>query len=73
MKRFRALIFDVDGTLAETEEMHRRAFNETFAYFGAGLGVEHLSLRDSSTRYGRQGENSPVYPSYLMSARHLRP
>lgn len=26
----RALIFDVDGTLAETEELHRRAFNETF-------------------------------------------
>ena len=34
MKRFRALIFDVDGTLAETEELHRRAFNETFAHFG---------------------------------------
>lgn len=33
MKRFRALIFDVDGTLAETEEVHRRAFNETFVYF----------------------------------------
>jgi phosphoglycolate phosphatase-like HAD superfamily hydrolase len=26
MKLFRALIFDVDGTLAETEEVHRRAF-----------------------------------------------
>jgi HAD superfamily hydrolase (TIGR01509 family) len=30
-----ALIFDVDGTLAETEELHRRAFNDTFA--GCGL------------------------------------
>jgi HAD superfamily hydrolase (TIGR01509 family) len=29
-----ALIFDVDGTLAETEELHRRAFNETFAAGG---------------------------------------
>ena len=29
-----ALIFDVDGTLAETEELHRRAFNETFGEFG---------------------------------------
>jgi len=29
-----ALIFDVDGTLAETEELHRRAFNETFAAWG---------------------------------------
>jgi HAD superfamily hydrolase (TIGR01509 family) len=25
-----ALIFDVDGTLAETEELHRRAFNDVF-------------------------------------------
>lgn len=30
----RAIIFDVDGTLAETEELHRRAFNETFAAHG---------------------------------------
>lgn len=30
----RALIFDVDGTLSETEEVHRRAFNETFAEAG---------------------------------------
>jgi beta-phosphoglucomutase-like phosphatase (HAD superfamily) len=29
-----ALIFDVDGTLAETEEWHRRAFNEAFADAG---------------------------------------
>jgi len=30
----KALIFDVDGTLAETEELHRRAFNKTFPEFG---------------------------------------
>lgn len=29
-----ALIFDVDGTLAETEEAHRQAFNESFAAAG---------------------------------------
>jgi HAD superfamily hydrolase (TIGR01509 family) len=29
-----ALIFDVDGTLAETEETHRAALNETFRAFG---------------------------------------
>lgn len=29
-----SLIFDVDGTLAETEEIHRRAFNDTFAEWG---------------------------------------
>ncbi|QGN54571.1 HAD-IA family hydrolase [Novosphingobium sp. Gsoil 351] len=30
----KALIFDVDGTLAETEEAHRSAFNRTFAEAG---------------------------------------
>ena len=29
-----ALIFDVDGTLADTEEVHRQAFNEAFAEAG---------------------------------------
>lgn len=29
-----ALLFDVDGTLAETEDTHRRAFNRAFAEFG---------------------------------------
>ncbi|HSI42293.1 MAG TPA: HAD family hydrolase [Xanthobacteraceae bacterium] len=32
--RVDAIIFDVDGTLAETEELHRRSFNDTFAAFG---------------------------------------
>ena len=31
LTRARALIFDVDGTLAETEETHRQAFNDAFA------------------------------------------
>ena len=30
----KALIFDIDGTLAETEELHRKAFNAAFAEFG---------------------------------------
>lgn len=29
-----ALIFDLDGTLAETEEIHRKAFNRAFADAG---------------------------------------
>ena len=33
MRSLRGLIFDVDGTLAETEEGHRQAFNEVFADF----------------------------------------
>jgi HAD superfamily hydrolase (TIGR01509 family) len=32
----RALIFDVDGTLADTEDLHRQAFNAAFAKHGLG-------------------------------------
>ena len=31
--KLEALIFDVDGTLAETEELHRQSFNLTFQQF----------------------------------------
>jgi HAD superfamily hydrolase (TIGR01509 family) len=34
MGRLVALLFDVDGTLAETEEIHRRSFNAAFARAG---------------------------------------
>ena len=34
MHKLQALIFDMDGTLADTEEFHRQAFNEAFAEFG---------------------------------------
>ena len=34
MVRLKAIIFDVDGTLANTEEIHRRSFNEAFMEFG---------------------------------------
>lgn len=36
MTRLAALIFDVDGTVADTEELHRRAFNEAFRHFALG-------------------------------------
>ena len=31
-----ALLFDVDGTLVDTEELHRRAFNQAFLEFELG-------------------------------------
>lgn len=34
MPRLRALVFDVDGTLADTEEAHRQAFNAAFGARG---------------------------------------
>lgn len=41
-----ALIFDVDGTLAETEELHRQAFNESFAHFGLPWHWDQTLYRD---------------------------
>ncbi|MFQ5660970.1 MAG: HAD-IA family hydrolase [Gammaproteobacteria bacterium] len=34
MAELKAIIFDMDGTLADTEEIHRQAFNQTFSEFG---------------------------------------
>ncbi|RMF39472.1 MAG: HAD family hydrolase [Alphaproteobacteria bacterium] len=41
-----AIIFDVDGTLAETEEIHRRAFNETFAAAGLSWHWDQPTYRE---------------------------
>lgn len=40
------LIFDVDGTLAETEEVHRRAFNTAFARTGLDWRWEPATYKD---------------------------
>lgn len=42
----KALIFDVDGTLSETEEAHREAFNRTFDAWGLGW---HWTMEDYRT------------------------
>lgn len=34
------LLFDCDGVLVETEELHRTAYNEAFAKFGLSIGGE---------------------------------
>ena len=42
----KVIIFDVDGTLAETEEVHRQAFNETFAHFALGWHWSQTQYRE---------------------------
>ena len=37
MAELKAIIFDMDGTLADTEELHRQAFNLAFAELGYAL------------------------------------
>lgn len=52
----KAVIFDVDGTLADTEEAHRQAFNATFKEFGLSwhwdveLYVELLAVAGGKER-----------------------
>jgi HAD superfamily hydrolase (TIGR01509 family) len=74
----RALIFDVDGTLAETELAHLAAFNAAFA--AAGLGwrwseAEYARLlattggKERIARFLReQGEDPEAYPIAALHA-----
>lgn len=41
-----ALIFDVDGTLAETEEAHRMSFNDAFAEAGLDWAWSHTDYQN---------------------------
>lgn len=36
MSELKALLFNVDGTLVDTKELHRQAFNQAFLEFGLG-------------------------------------
>ena len=65
----RALIFDVDGTLAETEELHRAAFNAAFAEAGLrwfwteGLYARLLEVpggRERMAAYADETRSAPV-------------
>jgi HAD superfamily hydrolase (TIGR01509 family) len=46
MSDIEALIFDVDGTLAETEEIHRLAFNAAFAAAGLDWSWDQALYRE---------------------------
>lgn len=48
----KALIFDVDGTLAETEELHRTAFNRAFAEAGLDWHWDRARYCDLLTTTG---------------------
>ena len=40
-KRLKAIIFDVDGVIAETESIHLKAFQKTFSRFNIHLSPEY--------------------------------
>jgi len=62
--RLRALIFDVDGTLAETEELHRLAFNAAFEAHGVGWRWDRALYRDLLATAGGK-ERLPRYVASL--------
>lgn len=73
----RALIFDVDGTLAETEEAHRQAFNAVFARENLGwvwdVGRYRALLRTTGgkERIARYvAEEGLTLPSERIAAMH---
>jgi len=44
--QIKALIFDVDGTMSETEDVHLRAFNDTFAQYDLNWNWSRDLYRD---------------------------
>ena len=74
-----ALIFDVDGTLAETEELHREAFNEAFSAAGLDwhwdrtLYAELLAVTGGKERiayYQHRAGIAPALDSAQVAALH---
>lgn len=74
-----ALIFDVDGTLADTEEAHRQAFNIAFVanglqwYWSVGIYRELLHVRGGKERIAWYIDSLPVSPAEQERLRRLVP
>ena len=75
----KAVIFDVDGTLADTEEAHRQAFNVTFKEFGLAwhwnveLYGELLAVADTQYMLGmRESALQYYYQVQAVDAEYER-
>ena len=75
----RALIFDFDGTLADTEETHRQAFNYAFLRFdirwewSKGLYRELLKTSGGKERIARYIASLPISVAEKARLAHLVP
>ena len=63
MRTLKAIIFDLDGTLAETEEQHRRAFNKAFQEFSL---LFHWSVSDYRRLLAISGGQERIF-SFLQA------
>ncbi len=74
-----ALIFDVDGTLADTEETHRQAFNAAFVQFQLGWEwnrreyAELLLVSGGKERIARYIDSLDLPPAEQARLRELTP
>jgi HAD superfamily hydrolase (TIGR01509 family) len=75
----RALVFDVDGTLADTEETHRQAFNAAFLAhdlrweWSPELYAELLGVTGGKERIGKYLDSLPMPESDRAALRRLVP
>lgn len=70
----KAILFDVDGTLSETEEIHRRSFNQAFGVHGLTWHwsrVEYRRLLDVSGGRERIRFYLGARPDYLLLIKDL--
>jgi HAD superfamily hydrolase (TIGR01509 family) len=77
--KLEALLFDVDGTLVDTEELHRQAYNETFVQFGLGwdwnvkLYAELLTVSGGEARIARYIDLIDLPPGEKTRLRRIIP
>ncbi|MBV9825828.1 MAG: HAD-IA family hydrolase [Alphaproteobacteria bacterium] len=75
----KALLFDLDGTLVDTEELHRQSFNRAFQQFDLGwswtpeMYTELLNVSGGIERLGAYIGTLPVPAGERARLRHLVP
>ncbi len=77
----KALIFDVDGTLAETEDLHRECFNKTFSQFGLNWHWDQKTYgelltttggKERMVRYAAEMGLSPIDAAVVLDMHHTK-
>jgi len=72
----RGVLFDLDGTLADTERLHWRAYREVLREFGVDIGIDeyrrNFIMRGGGPEYACRTYALPIAPAELR-ARKERP
>ena len=77
--KLEALLFDVDGTLVDTEELHRQAFNQAFLEFeldwdwGPALYIDLLAVSGGVHRIAHYIDTLGLPPAEKVRLRRLIP